>query len=176
VIYRCEKNYMRRRLQETFHISPSGGTISTNGNIPSISVSVQTEPLMAGMNGNGAILNGQTLLANGHLMGNGGSSGHHSNGGALGYATLPHNTHHLTGQHHHHQMAASQANGNGEEVNGGSGGGNAPPPPLWPREMTNAQSYRDVREGIMNLANGNGHSRENTLSRDAHIHLSVSFP
>ena len=84
MIYRCEKNYMRRRLQESFHISPSGGTMNThlsgvngNGAIPSISVSVQTEPMMS-LNGNGHLAanlaNTSSLLANGHLKANGGAT------------------------------------------------------------------------------------------------------
>ena len=118
VIYRCEKNYMRRRLQESFHLTPSGAAGffsnpfghhlhgSGHPTIPSISVSVQTEPSMGHMNG------GNTNLAHTNsLMGNGvGSAGLFQNGvnsnpnGVLAsvanerppgnYATLPHPSHH----------------------------------------------------------------------------------
>ena len=67
---------MRRRLQESFHLSPAAA-VSANGGtgffssafgtsaahhhnhqIPTISVSVQTEPSMVNMNGNGPGSNG----------------------------------------------------------------------------------------------------------------------
>ena len=112
---------MRRRLQESFHLTPSGAAgffsnpfghhLHGNGGhptIPSISVSVQTEPSMGHMNGGG----GNTNLAHTNsLMGNGvGSAGLFQNGvnsnpnGVLAnanerappgnYATLPHPSHH----------------------------------------------------------------------------------
>ncbi len=94
VIYRCEKNYVRRRLHDTFHISPStasalhhaglggggGGAVLNSNGVPSISVSVQTDPTPtqhALYNGSGnGMAGGQTVLANGHLAGlHGESSG-----------------------------------------------------------------------------------------------------
>lgn len=84
---------MRRRLQESFHISPSAAALSTNngilgfggggGGIPSISVSVQTDPVHLASNGqmaNGHLQSngGQTILANGHL----GNSALQGEGGA----------------------------------------------------------------------------------------------
>ena len=112
---------MRRRLQESFHLTPSGATgfLSNFGHhlhgntahpIPSISVSVQTEPSMVSMNGGAG--GGTTNLAHTNsLMGNGvGSAGLFQNGvnsnpnGVLAsaanerppgnYATLPHPSHH----------------------------------------------------------------------------------
>ena len=121
---------MRRRLQESFHLAPAaaasgasgffsslaghhaahaghGGHLA-NGQIPSISVSVQTEPSMVNMNGN------TTLAHTTSLVGNGGSglfqNGVNSNpNGVLAvanerpppgnYATLPHPHHHLQSIH-----------------------------------------------------------------------------
>ena len=112
VIYRCEKNYMRRRLQETFQLSPNTAnsgffsTLAAGGHhpgaqIPSISVSVQTEPCMTSLNGNATTIPHTTSL-----IGNGGlafQNGVNSNpraddgvGGGIGrnnYATLPHPHH-----------------------------------------------------------------------------------
>ncbi len=74
---------MRRRLQDSVLISPSGGCISAhsnNGLIPSISVSVQTDPLLNGNGVNGHVPGMTSLITsngNGHL-GNGG--GHNREG------------------------------------------------------------------------------------------------
>jgi len=78
VIYRCEKRYMRRRLQESFHMSPSSGGLLCNGGfisshlgsnqtaqIPTISVSVQTEPQYWT---NVGLSNTSGLLVNGGLQ------------------------------------------------------------------------------------------------------------
>lgn len=128
VIYRCEKSYMRRRLQESFHLSPaaaaggSSGFFAAFGNsshhhlhgghhgnpIPTISVSVQTEPSMVNMNGttnNGGLANTAAMLANsgGIFNGNGNASNaavvSSSMERAGNYATLPHPHHHLQSIH-----------------------------------------------------------------------------
>ena len=123
VIYRCEKNYMRRRLQETFQLSPNtanSGFFSSlaaghhpGGQIPSISVSVQTEPCMTSLNGNATTIPHTTSL-----IGNGGlafQNGVNSNpraddgvgGGRNNYATLPH-PHHRYVSNGYTQMGTSQ--------------------------------------------------------------------
>ena len=118
---------MRRRLQESFHLAPAaaasgasgffsslaghhaahaghGGHL-TNGQIPSISVSVQTEPSMVNMNGNTTLAHTTSLVGNGVFQ-NGVSS---NPNGVLAvanerpppgnYATLPHPHHHLQSIH-----------------------------------------------------------------------------
>ena len=103
---------MRRRLQETFQLSPNaanGGFFSSlaaghqAGQIPSISVSVQTEPCMANMNGNATTIPHTTsLIGNGGLsFQNGVNSNPNGNPVGVGtnnYATLPH-------PHHHHHSS-----------------------------------------------------------------------
>ena len=88
---------MRRRLQESFHISPSGMSHgshnggnggSNGGGIPSISVSVQTEPMGGGANG----IMTTSLNGNGHLTNLGMTNGHLHNGTATA------NGHALTGE------------------------------------------------------------------------------
>ena len=141
VIYRCEKNYMRRRFQDTFHVGGHGGGGGAGGQhaLPSISVSVQTEPAAA------AALNGH--LANGHADGiaaettilpaaptgsNGGSGGAASgNGAASGgggtrsifsahlHHTLPHGS---SAAHHHRQLMSSSNYGILHAANGGANG------------------------------------------------------
>lgn len=184
VIYRCEKNYMRRRLQESFHLTPSGAAgffsnpfghhLHGNGGhptIPSISVSVQTEPSMGHMNGGG----GNTNLAHTNsLMGNGvGSAGLFQNGvnsnpnGVLAnanerappgnYATLPHPS------HHHLQSIHVDADQITQH---------------WSRDNLLTASYDVNLSTFACHNNSNGgtgpkvagpvHSRENTLSRDIH--------
>ena len=72
---------MRRRLQESFHLSPSNGGLIHNAGllttaaaatqIPTISVSVQTEPAM--LSASGLMANGNlttTMLANGNTYSN----------------------------------------------------------------------------------------------------------
>ncbi|XP_059087357.1 uncharacterized protein LOC131883801 [Tigriopus californicus] len=153
VIYRCEKNYMRRRLQESFHISPSGGTMSTHlgGHIPSISVSVQTEPMMTTLNGNGHLANlanTAELLVNGHSQARPSYSS----------ATLPHNAHLVSSLAHQnsHDLEDHEPSRN----HNGNGAG-----AIWTSMMHTAQSFRDVRDVI-----AMSHSRDNTLNREALHH------
>jgi hypothetical protein len=178
---------MRRRLQESFHLSPStangGGFFSSLGgghggtnhqsHIPTISVSVQTEPSMVTMNGNGSLANTATMLAaNGGLFQNGicanpnGIIGNMGNNLGNNYATLPH-PHHM----HHTMQAVVSTESETVGVNHN-----------WSRDNLLAESYRDVRDAVLTtFPNGNPgnpgqtigiHSRENTLSRDIH-HITV---
>ena len=112
---------MRRRLQETFHLSPSsagnGGFFSSlqtaghqAGQIPSISVSVQTEPCMANLNGNATTIPHTTsLIGNGGGLFQNGVNSNPSGGvvpvGGNTYATLPHPHHHL--QNHHNAVVST---------------------------------------------------------------------
>lgn len=106
---------MRRRLQESFHLSPAAanggfftafhgtGTGGHHGNqIPTISVSVQTEPSMVNTNGN--LANTAALIQNGAANNGGILLGNSQpNPAALerpgNYATLPHPHHHLHSVH-----------------------------------------------------------------------------
>ena len=126
---------MRRRLQESFHLSPAAASASMAGNggffatafgnghahhhglaggsqIPTISVSVQTEPSLVNLNGNpNGLANTAALLGNGGVFQNGVSV--NPNGGVAAavsaasavergsgnYATLPHPHHHLQNIH-----------------------------------------------------------------------------
>lgn len=158
VIYRCEKNYMRRRLQESFHISPSGGTMSTHlgGHIPSISVSVQTEPMMTTLNGNGHLANlanTAELLVNGHSQARPNYSS----------ATLPHNAHLVSSLAHQNSHDLEDHDPSRNHNGNGAGA-------IWTSMMHTAQSFRDVRDVI-----AMSHSRDNTLNREA-LHHSVRLP
>lgn len=193
VIYRCEKNYMRRRLQESFHLSPSsgGGFLGSaggllgghGGQIPTISVSVQTEPTMAGMNGTGmnGLANTSAMLSNGgplHQLQNGSivtSSNNNNNGNNTIHhsATLPHSHHHAhhvhSAVHHSANVAAAVAASNHDILDSNGTGGVHDG---WSRDNLLAQSYRDVRDvALTTFPSGGGgisHSRDNTLSRDMH--------
>ncbi len=119
MIYRCEKNYMRRRLQETFHVSPStlaaanGGIGGGASNIPSISVSVQTEPLL---NGGSSLANGHTVLDSGNLetvLSTAASGNGHASGGGGTRSIFSHHHHHtLPHMHHSHNHHNSGNGGN----------------------------------------------------------------
>jgi hypothetical protein len=83
----------------------------------------------------------------------------------LGYATLPLGSHLLQSQSAAATDCDAVATSSVAVALWGGGG----------RKMiANAQSYRDVREGLMTLAT-NGSSRDNTLSRETHMSVS-SFP
>ncbi len=115
---------MRRRLQESFHLSPAAAAATSSGagfftafgshhhhahTVPSISVSVQTEPSMINLNGtanNGGLANTAAILnnANGIFQNGGMNSNPNGSGAVVGsiertgnYATLPH-------PHHHHHL------------------------------------------------------------------------
>ena len=112
---------MRRRLQESFHLSPAaassaGGFFSAlsqhqhhhglSSQIPTISVSVQTEPSMVTMNGTTTstnLANTSSLMNNGGLFQNGVSSNPNpvvaESNAPRSYGTLPHPHHHLQNIH-----------------------------------------------------------------------------
>ena len=185
---------MRRRLQETFHLSPSaacanGGFFSSlaassaghhAGHIPSISVSVQTEPTgMANMNGNATqIPHTTSLIGNGvGLFQNGGGINANpvAGNGGNNYATLPH-------PHHHH------GGGGGGGVHGGLqnlGVVSTEAETItqhWSRDNLLTSNYDVNLTTFASTTNPNSHlgptrgihSRENTLSRDVH-HITVSI-
>ena len=127
VIYRCEKNYMRRRFQDTFHVGPGGGggggACGPHGGaaLPSISVSVQTEPPLNGhlANGHADGIAETTILPAGsgvcnNPSGGGVASASSGNGVASGgggtrsifshHHTLPHGS---SAHHHRHLMSSS---------------------------------------------------------------------
>ncbi len=200
---------MRRRLQESFHFSPSanGGFFgglgahphSHGSAIPSISVSVQTEPTMPALNGNLAntatpLANGGTSystgnggLVNGNLVGGGGGAGGWNNNGSSGggvggqvkysAATLPH-THHYS-----HSNAVAGGGVGGGVVSTEAETVGVTNPRNWSRDNLLAASYRDVRDAsLTTFPNSNmvtsgiaaitSHSRDNTLNREIH-HLTV---
>ena len=106
---------MRRRLQESFHMSTAGGPggilsnggfmasltggASTQSQIPSISVSVQTEPTMLGSS---TIANGgHTLLPNGVTGPQvNGANGNANNGNRNSHAIMALHHHSATLPHH----------------------------------------------------------------------------
>ena len=146
VIYRCEKNYMRRRFQDTFHVGPGGGGGGACGPhggaaLPSISVSVQTEPPLNGHLANGhadgiaetTILpagSGVCNIPSGGGGGGGVASASSGNGVASGgggtrsifshHHTLPHGS----SAHHHRQLMSSSNYGilAATAANGGANG------------------------------------------------------
>nr|XP_040571559.1 uncharacterized protein LOC121120764 isoform X2 [Lepeophtheirus salmonis] len=181
VIYRCEKNYMRRRLHQSFQMSPSslstGGLgvhnnsnahhVSNNNSnnpngsaIPSISVSVQTDSALiaAAAATTSSHLHHTSLVGNGHVI----------NMAALltgpeSVGTAATSAYH----HHHHTLPHSHFRGGGSGVGLVSSGDTDD---NWTnsRGIPSAQSYRDVRE-VIALPHMTSHSRENTLSRDHHL-------
>ena len=138
MIYRCEKNYMRRRFQDTFHVGPGGGgACGPHGGaaLPSISVSVQTEPPLNGhlANGHADGIAETTILpvcnnpTGGGGGGNGVASASSGNGVASGgggtrsifshHHTLPHGS-----SAHHHRQLMSSSNYGILAANGGANG------------------------------------------------------
>ena len=137
VIYRCEKNYMRRRFQDTFHVGPGGGgACGPHGGaaLPSISVSVQTEPPLNGHLANGhadGIAETTILPVCNNPTGNGGGNGVASASSGNGVASGGGGTrsifsHHHTLPHgssaHHHRQLMSSSNYGILAANGGANG------------------------------------------------------